>query len=206
MQTAEMVQFVTNIGQCFEAFNAKVLSEKAIKAWFYALKDFSLADVTDELDGWLRTQRKPPTVADLIDRLNNRISNRVERTAAQHKAEAQHGADLLSGRITPHPEARANIDRMREMMGLIRMGPAARDPLFWAKHPGSGKAIELLITGAKHDRRLREILAEHVADSGARCRNADALAAVLAYAERPIAWADATTHARAFREPGSDDA
>lgn len=52
------------------------------------------------------------------------------------------------------------------------------DYLHWAKHPGSAKAVELLVRGAREDRRLRDILDHLIKTDGADCRRDDARQAI----------------------------
>ena len=52
------------------------------------------------------------------------------------------------------------------------------DYLLWAKRPGSARAVALLVSGAKDDRRLRDILNHLIATDGRDCRREDARAAI----------------------------
>ena len=45
------------------------------------------------------------------------------------------------------------------------------DYLAWAKFPGSEKAVELLVRGAREDRRLADILNHHLETDGRDCKN-----------------------------------
>jgi len=53
------------------------------------------------------------------------------------------------------------------------------DFLYWAKRPGSAQAVRLLVSGAKEDRRLRNILDDLLATNGAACRREDAKAEIM---------------------------
>ena len=44
------------------------------------------------------------------------------------------------------------------------------DPLHWARHPKSVKAVEFLLSGARRDHRLLQIAREHVQEGGKRIR------------------------------------
>ncbi len=57
---------------------------------------------------------------------------------------------------------------MSEFRHILNGAP--RDALHWARHPKSVKAVEFLISGAKRDHRLRQIVREHIAEGGARIR------------------------------------
>lgn len=72
------------------------------------------------------------------------------------------------GRTTDRETARENLRRIKAALKSIGDGPAARDPLHWAKHPRSVAAVELMIRGAKHHRGLREVLIGHLRDGGDR--------------------------------------
>jgi hypothetical protein len=52
------------------------------------------------------------------------------------------------------------------------------DYLFWAKRPGSARAVALLVRGAREDRRLRDILDHLIATDGQDCRRDDARQAI----------------------------
>lgn len=84
---------------------------------------------------------------------------------------------------TPRDVAQENLARIREM--LSRIGEAGRaDPLHWARHPKSVKAVELMLRGAERDNRLREIVRGHVEDAGDRLPNDDAVRLFTAALER----------------------
>jgi len=52
------------------------------------------------------------------------------------------------------------------------------DYLAWAKFPGSEKAVELLVRGAREDRRLADILTHHLETDGRDCKNDGARKAI----------------------------
>ena len=52
------------------------------------------------------------------------------------------------------------------------------DYLAWAKSPGSEKAVELLVRGAREDRRLADILNHHLKTDGRDCKNDGARKAI----------------------------
>jgi hypothetical protein len=52
------------------------------------------------------------------------------------------------------------------------------DYLGWAKRPGSARAVALLLSGAKDDRRLRDILNHLIATDGQDCKRDDARSAI----------------------------
>lgn len=58
------------------------------------------------------------------------------------------------------------------------MSKSNYDPLFWAKQPGSARAVALLVRGAREDRRLRNILDDLIATDGQACRRDDARSAI----------------------------
>lgn len=84
---------------------------------------------------------------------------------------------------TDQDVARANLDRIRSM--LSRVGETGRrDPLHWARHPKSLQAVKLLVRGAQHDPRLRDILRGHVEDAGDRLPNDESIRYFTAVLER----------------------
>lgn len=85
----------------------------------------------------------------------------------------------FDGRETPRDVARENLAKIRAMLGSIRAGRAGRDPMFWAKHPKSRQAVQLLLRGAKRDHRLREILLNEVDTGMESCRSEEAVKALI---------------------------
>ena len=86
------------------------------------------------------------------------------------------------------PPSPTDLARAAEQIGQIAGAlsrPADADRLSWARVPRSEHAVRLLLRGAEHDQRLRDILREHLADDGARCETALATAEVAAIKANP---------------------
>lgn len=83
-------------------------------------------------------------------------------------------------RVALPPPKHEQTEIGRQMQAEIQT--AIRKPdydyLHWAKHPGSAKAVELLVRGAREDRRLRDILDHLIKTDGADCRRDDARQAI----------------------------
>jgi hypothetical protein len=77
----------------------------------------------------------------------------------------------------PRPEPTEFSRAMQQEMRNIVVKPGY-DYMHWAKYPGSAKAVELLVRGAKTDRRLADILQHLIATDGRDCRREDARAAI----------------------------
>jgi hypothetical protein len=102
----------------------------------------------------------PPALAEFIQLC--REYNRPEQRAALPPP--KHQATELGKQM--HAEIQTTIRR------------PDYDFLDWAKYPGSAKAVDLLMRGAKEDRRLREILDHLIKTDGADCRRDDARQAI----------------------------
>lgn len=73
-----------------------------------------------------------------------------------------------SGGTTDRDVAKANLKRIKAMLAEVSNGPAAKDPLYWAKHPKSTAAVELMLRGAKRHNGLRDVVIGHMRDGGER--------------------------------------
>jgi hypothetical protein len=82
--------------------------------------------------------------------------------------------------LPPPPHAPTDVGR--QMQNEIRnvIEKPGYDYLMWAKQPGSAKAVELLVRGAREDRRLRDILDHLIATDGRDCRGEEARRAIRA--------------------------
>lgn len=82
--------------------------------------------------------------------------------------------------LPPPPHAPTDVGR--QMQSEIRnvIEKPGYDYLMWAKQPGSAKAVELLVRGAREDRRLRDILDHLIATDGRDCRGEEARRAIRA--------------------------
>ena len=90
----------------------------------------------------------------------------------------------------PAPRSEMAVDTVALLKVAMR-GHASLDPMFWAKRPASRTAVELLVRGAQHDPRLREILRAHLIDPHPRDhhpRAAEALEALRELAANPPAF------------------
>lgn len=85
----------------------------------------------------------------------------------------EHRPALPAPNCEPTEEGRALQAEI--MSSISRTG---FDWLGWAKRPGSARAVALLVSGAKDDRRLRDILNHLIATDGRDCRRDDARAAI----------------------------
>lgn len=85
----------------------------------------------------------------------------------------EHRVALPPPRFEPTEEGRK---LQAEIMSSITK--SNYDYLYWAKRPGSARAVALLVRGAREDRRLRDILDHLIATDGHDCRRDDARQAI----------------------------
>lgn len=67
-----------------DALGARPPGETGIKAWFIALRDYSIEDVVSALDTWLRTKAKVPAPVEIRQLLSASVSARLERQAEEN--------------------------------------------------------------------------------------------------------------------------
>jgi hypothetical protein len=97
---------------------------------------------------------------------------------------------VVSAPALPAPRTEMAADTVALLKVAMR-GNASLDPMFWAKRPASRVAVELLVRGAQHDPRLRDILRAHLAAPRPRehhPRAAEALQALRELAKNPPAF------------------
>lgn len=156
----------------------------------YATWDAALRDVAPEriaralLD--CQNADKPPTLPEFL-----------ALCRAQHAPDEAPRQLMFTGAPTEREQARENLRRVRRMLAEIGRGRAARDPMFWAKHPMDAAAVALLVRGARTDWRLAQILRQHVETAGENCRSQEACEALLAFFD--------SEHGRAFLAGPSED-
>lgn len=121
----------------------------------------------------LRQEARPPSIPRFIQMCRENARPAVEAKMVEYDG------------YTRKEDAKAKI---ANLLALVGNGPAARDAMYWAKHPKSVKAVELLFAGAEHDERLRSIIRSHIETQGEKCRSDDAVLALAARLESPPSW------------------
>jgi hypothetical protein len=73
--------------------------------------------------------------------------------------------------VPPPPHAPTEVGRQIQAEIVSSISKTGFDYLAWAKFPASEKAVELLVRGAREDRRLADILNHHLQTDGRDCKN-----------------------------------
>ena len=127
--------------------------DQAKAAWEAQLRSVPADTIRMVLD---HLQRDPP---DWPPSLAQWIQLCKQFRAAEHKPAALPPPKQVT------PEGKAII---QDAVSQIRT--PSFDFLHWARFPKSAQAILLLARGAREDTRLADILAQHIADGGAKCQ------------------------------------
>lgn len=92
----------------------------------------------------------------------------------------------------PAPDRALGRDELATIMETviepISQGPAAGDPLYWAKAPKSAAAVRAMLNASENDPRFRELIRKHLRESGAQCRGKEAVAAILRIRDHQPRW------------------
>lgn len=109
-----------------DGLGSKAIGDAGIKAWYIALKDFSIEEIVDALDTWLRTKPKMPAPADVRSILAGRLSDRIERQAVADREAFAAGAKRIVSDASKQI-ARANLGRI----GMLLHSMRPEDPDEW---------------------------------------------------------------------------
>ncbi len=159
--------------------------DEVLATWDEALRGVSRDRIARALID-CQNADKPPTLPEFL-----------ALCRAQHAPDEAPRQLMFTGAPTEREQARENLRRIRRMLAEIGRGRAARDPMFWAKHPMGAAAVALLVRGARTDWRLAQILRQHVETAGENCRAQEACEALLAFFD--------SEHGRAFLAGPSED-
>ena len=109
-----------------DVYGTRAVSEKAVKVWLDALREFPVERVTGLLSGWPKANARMPVPKDVWVVLNDERTEEIERNAAADKMrERNEVARLFDPRIKNE-----NMARIRNMINASRAkGPATAPEL-----------------------------------------------------------------------------
>lgn len=112
MQRVDLPAFEKLMGEMAEVYGNRPISAVALGHWVDALSEHPFHTVDGVLRNWIRTQRKPPVIADITGICSSLLSDRVEQRAAADKA--AFGEKLVFKGVTPY--GKSVIAGMRELL------------------------------------------------------------------------------------------
>lgn len=113
MNRPDIPAFERLLAEVAACYNRKEYPEAAVKTWFRELEEFPFGLVSSYMRNWIRTKSKPPTIADIVTPLADRLSSQIEA-----QTQANNRATALPTPVTPHGiECMAKI---REIMANPR--------------------------------------------------------------------------------------
>ena len=99
-----------------DVYGARAVSDKAVKVWLDALREFPIERVTGLLSGWPKANARMPVPKDVWAVLNDERTDDIERTAAADKLRERNEVQrLFDPRIKD-----ANMVRIRQIVSNAR--------------------------------------------------------------------------------------
>lgn len=95
-----------------DVYGARAVSEKAVKVWLDALREFPIERVCALLSGWPKANARMPVPRDVWTVLNDERTDEIERRAAAEKAQEKREVDRL---FDPRVKS-ANMAKIRDLI------------------------------------------------------------------------------------------